>query len=282
MLKKSNLENKQVIVTGATGFIGRHLICALQEKKCRIAALCRDKSKAEKLYGLNNIHIIEYDIQKSDAPLPSECLFKDSILVHLAWQNLPHYTKLFHFEENLPQQYQFIKKAVQQGVSQVLVTGTCFEYGLQYGPLPPSIPTKPVTSYALAKDYLHQFLLFLQKTNPFILQWARLFYVYGEGQNSSSLLPLLQAAIDRQDPVFNMSKGEQIRDFIEVSEVVNQLIEQLEIPRNITFNVCSENPISVRRFVEAYLEKKDTSISLNLGYYPYAEYEPLAFWGIRF
>jgi len=44
-------------------------------------------------------------------------------------------------------------------------------------------------------------------------------------------------------------------------------------------NCCSGRPISIRRLVESYMAKKQNNIHLNLGYYPYPDYESLAFWG---
>ncbi len=43
-------------------------------------------------------------------------------------------------------------------------------------------------------------------------------------------------------------------------------------------NICSGNPISVRKLVEHWLNENAWKIELNLGYYPYPDYEPMAFW----
>jgi dTDP-6-deoxy-L-talose 4-dehydrogenase (NAD+) len=78
------------------------------------------------------------------------------------------------------------------------------------------MPTAPVTPYGLAKDTLRKFLEMLQEVHPFTLQWVRLFYLYGPGQNPKSLLSQLDAAIEQGDPVFRMSGGEQLRDYLPV------------------------------------------------------------------
>ena len=98
---------------------------------------------------------------------------------------------------------------IDQGLKQVLVTGTCFEYGMQNGCLTEEMPTLPANPYALAKDILRKSLQLLQQQSSFILQWARLFYMYGPGQNPNSLLAQLERAIDNGESVFNMSGGEQ-------------------------------------------------------------------------
>ena len=92
---------------------------------------------------------------------------------------------------------------VEAGVSQVLVTGTCFEYGMQNGPLSEQTAPQPSNPYGLAKNTLRLFLENLQRVQPFTLQWARLFYLHGEGQNPNSLLAALDRLIDpetRGDP----------------------------------------------------------------------------------
>ena len=139
---------------------------------------------------------------------------------------------------------------------------------------------KPTTSYGLAKDCLHRFLRILQYSFPFQLTWARLFYTYGPGQNPRSLIAQLDAAIDRGESTFPMSGGEQLRDYLPISKIACHLATLAE---NQTFdgtvNVCSGNPISVRRLVEQHCAARNAAITLNLGHYPYPDYEPLAIWG---
>ena len=101
---------------------------------------------------------------------------------------------------------------VGDGLTRVVVTGTCFEYGMQSGALKEDLETKPANSYALAKDNLRKFLEKLQETIVFDLKWIRLFYIYGKGQRPDSILSQLDAALERKGGVFNMSGGEQLRD----------------------------------------------------------------------
>jgi nucleoside-diphosphate-sugar epimerase len=104
--------------------------------------------------------------------------------------------------------------------------------------------------------------------------------MYGEGQNPNSLLTMLDQAIQRGDPSFNMSGGEQLRDYLPVTEVATRLVKLLEHPElSGVINICSGAPISVRRLVENRIAERDASIKLNLGSYPYPDYEPMAFWG---
>ena len=267
----------KVAVTGASGFIGRHVLTNLLEHGVEIVAVTRD---ATRLTGLSaTVRIVEMDIA-----LPStdcfELLGRPDVLIHLAWDGLPNYKSLHHFETELPRQYQFLKCMVESGLPSLLVTGTCFEYGMQSGALSATMLTKPTNPYGFAKDTLRQQLEYLQTIKPFNLTWGRLFYMYGEGQPGTSLYPKLKEAVLRGDKVFNMSGGEQLRDYLPVEEVAGQIVALALAKRDIgPVNICSGKPISVRSLVEQWLKDNGWEIELNLGYYPYPDYEPMAFWG---
>lgn len=270
----------RVLVTGASGFVGQHVIPQLIGRGHTVIAVARDESKARQFPWFNKVRFISCDIH---LPLvnPVELFEHPEAVIHLAWPGLPNYKDLFHFEKNLPADYRFLKLLVEGGVHHLLVTGTCFEYGMQSGCLAEDMPTHPSNPYGLAKDTLRKFLQSLQQQHSFSLQWARLFYMYGQGQNSNSLLAQLDSVIaSKSCESFNMSSGEQLRDYLPVAEVGRRLVALVENSEcNGVINVCSGQPISVRSLVEQYLVKCGVEIRLNLGYYPCPDFEPLAFWG---
>lgn len=270
----------KILVTGANGFIGKRVIRELLKTPHQIIATS-----------------IESELTVTHSAEPGKiayipCNLNDELenyveffqhpdrLIHLAWEGLPNYQKLFHFERNLLMNYQFLKNMVSHGVKDCTVIGTCFEYGLQNGCLSEDMDTKPVTSYGLAKDTLRKFLFELQKQFNFILKWPRLFYLYGEGQNPNSLLEQLKTAISNHAEEFKMSGGEQLRDYLPVERVAEYIVKIALQQRVVgTINCCSGQPISIRKLVENYLAEHHAKIKLNLGYYPYPDYEPMAFWG---
>lgn len=269
----------KIAVTGASGFIGRHVLRSLLEHKADVVAVTRD---ATHLDGLSEaIRIVEMDIARPE-PDYFEKMGCPDVLIHLAWDGLPNYKSLHHFETELPRQYHFLKAMIEAGLQSLLVTGTCFEYGMQSGALSEAMPTKPNNPYGYAKDALRQQLEFLKSVKSFNLTWARLFYMYGEGQPSTSLYPKLKEAVLRGDKVFNMSGGEQLRDYLPVEEVARQIVWLAMAQRDTgATNICSGKPTSVRRLVEQWIRDNGWDIELNLGYYPYPDYEPMAFWGDR-
>lgn len=270
---------KRVLVTGATGFVGQHVIPQLLERGYEVTAVARNETVARNFSWFNRVDFVACDIHDpNDCPVGRFGQLES--IVHLAWPGLPNYRALSHFEENLLADYRFLKRMLEGGGAHLLITGTCFEYGLQSGPLSENMPTAPNNPYALAKDTLRKFLHFAQQQNDFTLQWARLFYMYGPGQNKNSLLAQLDRAIDNGESVFNMSGGEQLRDYLSVETVASRLVTLLEYPNwNGVVNICSGDPISVRHLVELHVKKRGVKIKLNLGYYPYVDYEPMAFWG---
>ncbi len=270
----------KILVTGATGFIGNHLILRLLERRHEVVAIARDEVKASRLSWYADVEFIAQDVHAVENKLDYDRLGNPDALIHLAWPGLPNYKALYHFENNLLADYKFIKSLVEQGLQQVLVTGTCFEYGMQNGCLKEDMPTFPSNPYALAKDTLRKFLQSLQQQSPFTLQWVRLFYMYGAGQNPNSLLAQLDRAIEDGENQFNMSGGEQLRDYLAVEDVVARIVNLVEHGElDGIFNCCSGVPISVRELVERRVRKKKANIKLNLGHYPYPDYEPMAFWG---
>lgn len=270
---------KRILVTGANGFVGNHVVAELLNQNYEVIATSRNPEKAELCKWYPQVSYIPCDLNVTQKDF-FEFFQQPDLLIHLAWEGLPNYKGLFHLERNLLSNYRFLRNMIEQGLRHLIVTGTCLEYGMQEGCLTESNETRPITPYGLAKDTLRRFLQALQHEKPFVLQWARLFYMCGPGQNPNSLLPQLDRAIDSGDESFNMSGGEQLRDYLPVTEVAARLVSLAEHPElSQMINICSGTPISVRRLAENHIAKRNANITLNLGHYPYPDYEPMEFWG---
>lgn len=267
----------KVAVTGASGFIGRHVLAELSKRQVDVVAITRDAQGLQKLTA--GVRVVEMDIAS-----PGDNCFarmgSPDVLIHLAWDGLPNYKSLHHFESELPKQYHFLKTLIAGGLPSLFVAGTCFEYGMQSGELAENVNSAPNNSYSYAKYALHQQLDFLKSSQPFNLVWGRLFHIYGEDLSGRSLYAQLKGAVQRGETAFNMSAGEQLRDYLS-AESVAQMIVQLALSGCDmgTVNICAGKPISVRRLVERWLQENNWQIDLNLGHYPYPDYEPLAYWG---
>lgn len=269
----------KIAVTGATGFIGQHVVAELERQSISPILVCMPSIELPATFARHTV--VRIDLK--DVPVQVfDLIDQPDVLLHLAWGGLPNYKSLHHFEEELPAQYRFLKAMVESGLKNLLVTGTCFEYGMRSGPLREDSEARPNTPYGLAKDTLRRQIEYLQNINQFNFTWARLFYLYGERQAENSLLSQLKRAVERGDRAFNMSNGEQLRDYLPVADVAKDLASLAMTARNNgVVNVCSGKPISIRKLVEGWIEDNGWSIDLHLGHYPYPEYEPMAFWGDR-
>jgi dTDP-6-deoxy-L-talose 4-dehydrogenase (NAD+) len=253
----------------------------LIERGHTVTAVARNANRAKNFAWPDTVRFIACDVHQPGLDAATTLGAADAAM-HLAWPGLPNYKALYHFEETLHADYRFLKALVSAGYKHLLVTGTCFEYGMQSGQLDESMETKPSNPYGLAKDTLRKFLESLKKDAPFTLQWARLFYLHGRGQNPGSLLAQLERALEQGDAEFPMSGGEQLRDYLPVERVASDLVRLVEHPEcDGVVNICSGKPISVKRMVEDFLKAKGKDIRLNLGHYPYPDHEPFGFWGAR-
>lgn len=270
----------KVMVTGATGFVGQHVVTRLLKQGHAVVAIARNIKRAREMPWFDRVEFIQCDLHKG-----FQHLFQPenlpNVIVHLAWPGLPNYSDFFHISKNLPVDLAFLETAVKSGVSHLIVSGTCLEYGMQYVPLTEEMETCPRTPYGFAKDTLRKALQLLQKENQFTLQWMRLFYMYGEGQNCNSLLSQFDRAIDEKQPVFNMSMGDQLRDYLPIQKVAEYFSMAIDNPHcQGVINCCSGRPISVLDLVKQQRHIKSSNIELNRGYFPYPSYEPMAFWGV--
>lgn len=267
----------KIAVTGANGFIGRHVLTELLKHKVEIIAVTRSSSRP--VWFKKTINTVTVDISRFRKDCFNQ-IGRPDILIHLAWDGLPNYKSRFHLKNELPKQFNFLNAMIKSGLSSLLVTGTCFEYGMQSGLLSEEMQVKPNNPYGQAKNELRHHLETLKSDNPFSLTWVRLFYMYGQGQAGTSLYAKLKEAVMRGDKVFNMSGGKQIRDYLPVEEVARQIVKLAMMKRDLGIvNICSGKPISVRELVERWLYENNWSIELNFGHYPYPDYEPMEFWG---
>lgn len=272
-------EVKRVAVTGAGGFIGRYVISELSRHSVEVIAAVRDAEKTNP--AVPGVRILQLDL--ANPPADSfDFLGQPDVLIHLAWGGLPNYHSLHHFEHELPMHYHFLSGLVRADLPALIVSGTCFEYGMQSGQLSEEMETRPNNPYGYAKDALRRQLEYLCSIQPFALTWARLFYLYGEGQSEKSLWPQLKLSVEQGNNVFNMSGGEQIRDYLHVTDVAKYIVLLALNRADIgVVNICSGKPVSVSSLVEGWIKENKWKIKLNLGYYAYPDHEPMAMWGDR-
>ncbi|MBT5400150.1 NAD-dependent epimerase/dehydratase family protein [bacterium] len=265
-----------ILITGATGFIGQGVVNLLTNNGHNVVAIVR---KGRTLEPNKMVKFVECEIDTISEDIYLK-FGKVDILIDLAWSKLDDYSSLHHFEIDLPMHYAFIKSLVRLGLKSVVVTGTCFEYGLQSGQLSEDMHVDPTTSYGYAKDSLRRQLVILQDNFNFNLTWLRLFYSYGGRKNGHDLYSQLEHAIVSRKTVFKMSKGDQVRDYISYKELFGSIVKLSLINANLGIvNVCSGKPIAIKDLIGKWLIKNNWNIDLDLGFYQYSNCESFCFWG---
>ena len=267
----------KILITGGTGFIGQHVLNDLKNySDVEIVVLSRNEipNKSE------HYSYVCHDILNDNPDDLVEKCGRPDILIHLAWSALDDYDNQIHLKEFYPKHLKFLIGLFDQGIREMTIIGTCQEYGMMEGCLDEEMASVPSTSYSQAKDQLRKDLFKYVDNTSVSIKWLRLFYLYGQGQASRTLLAQLDDALSRGDTNFNMSGGEQIRDYLPVEDAA-KIIVKISLQKKVSgiINCCSGKPITIKNLVENYIQSKNKKIHLNLGYYPYPEYEPMAFWG---
>jgi len=255
----------KIHLIGSNGFIGRNLV--KNHPKNDFILWSHSKNNNTNYFDLLNEKSWEDLIQQ----MPK-------IVVLLSWPGLPNYNEIFHVSRNLPACIKLIAILKNNGLKKIVITGTCYEYGLLNGSLNEESKTEPVNQYAIAKDTLRKSIFRMSKNSELKICWLRIFYVYGEDQNKNAIYPsLLNSIISGNN--FKISSGKQIRDFVSIkliTEYLDLLINKKDI--HGIFNGGSGDPISIIEFVENIIKKRDSNIQVDRYFYSDRKDEPLAFW----
>ena len=266
----------KIAITGATGFIGQHVRNVLAKTDNDVVLVVRyvervgDKSAREE--------IVAADLSQARTDW-FELFGRPDVVLHLAWGGLPNYMDCYHVDVELPTQLRFLTALIKSGLKKLVVTGTCYEYGLSSGALSEDQETNPNTPYGIAKDRLRKELFELRSTQHFDLTWARIFYPYGEGQSERSIYSQLIRAISNNEKEFAIGSGTQMLDFIQVTTVAKALLAFVTEIKGIgLINVGSGDPQTVIEFVERLICRFESNIVPKVGVINDREYESISFW----
>jgi len=273
--------SRRILLTGATGFVGRKILVSLQEEDVEIVLVVRTGTIHNVVSESKVLNIIETnDLFSEDATWwASSCVGIDTI-IHAAWYAEPGKYLLSDKNINCLQgTLSMAGGAITSGVKRFVGVGTCFEYDLSKGFLSVSTELNPLTPYAASKASAYILLLqwFAQKEVEFA--WCRLFYLFGDGEDSRRLKPYIKSML-RQNKVVNLSTGNQIRDFMDVSDA-GRLISKVALNKSTgAMNICSGVPITIRQFSEKIAIKSGKTHLLQFGTRPNDRLDPPCVVGI--
>lgn len=277
----------RIAITGASGFLGRHVLAAIARRRDAVREAIEIVATARRLRGdLPQHPVVRWVAVDLAAPPadPFAWLGRPDVVIHLAWEGLPNYESPRHLSTELPRQQRFFEALLGGGQPALLVAGTCAEYGWQQGCLAEDVPARPAHPYAAAKDDLRRWLADVAAATNCGLTWLRIFYLFGTGQPERTLYSQLMRAIAGGDTAFDMSAGEQVRDYLPVERAAAAIVSlALRLARGCggdgIVNLASGQPRTVRSLVEQWTREVGSAIRLNCGAVSYFAHEPLAFWG---
>ena len=162
---------------------------------------------------------------------------------------------------------------VDAGVRRFVGIGTCAEYDLKQGMLRTDSPLNPQTLYAVCKASTFQILSQLLPATGIGFVWCRLFYLYGEGEDSRRLVPYLHRQLSKGHPV-ELTSGSQVRDFLDVREAGGIIAEVALGDQQGPVNICSGIPITVRQLAEQVADEYGRRDLLRFGVRPDNLFDP--------
>jgi len=229
----SELAGKRVLVTGATGFIGSHLTRRLVAEGARVSAFMRATSDRRSLAdALDRVSVHEVDIGDADGVSAAMARIRPEVVFHLAAIGMsePFISPKVAMRVNVHGTLHLLEAAHQLGVRRFVHSGTAYEYGdaARSDPLAKE-GLDPINIYAASKAAAWAFVRMYARTYGLPAVTMRLFAVYGPGQPPKTLVPsAVCAALEGRD--FPMTPGEQMRDFVFVSDVVEGYLRAATAP----------------------------------------------------
>jgi nucleoside-diphosphate-sugar epimerase len=271
-----------VLLTGATGFVGRQVLRELGARGARVRAVVREGTQ-ERLATPQFVEttVATPDLFAEGADWWTTACKDVDVVVHAAWYTEPG--KYLQSPRNLDcliGTLQLAKGAAQAKVKRFVGIGTCFEYDLAGGMLSVETPLHPLTPYAGAKAAAFLALSQWLPMQAVEFAWCRLFYLYGEGEDERRLVPYLRARLSSGEPA-ELTSGNQVRDFLDVREAGRMIVEAALGDEQGPINICSGRPITVRQLAEQIADEYERRDLLKFGARPDNLIDPPCVVGVR-
>ena len=238
----------KILISGGSGFIGKHLVNYLIKKKYNLMLLGRNldsfagiKVKTQ-ILDLNNSNNDYKEVEK----------YNPDVFIHLAWEGIPVYNDELS-KRNYHNTMRIIKVLVNStDCSKIISTGSCWEYndGNIQGLCNEDLVTNPKKPFSIYKKKIFDEVLEIANKKNILFNWLRVFYVYGPGQRDESIIPMLIEKIKNKKKI-NINFPANINDFIYVDDVV-KIINQFLIDNIETgiYNLGSGNGVEVKELLK--------------------------------
>lgn len=267
------MEIKTVLVTGAAGYMGRHVVRAFLEAGYQV--LVNDL----------NYKGVDERARRQEADIFSgekdiyEQMGKPDLLVHLAWRDGFVHNSDAHMKD-LSAHAEFLQHMIDGGVKAVSVMGSMHEVGYWEGAIDEHTPCSPQSMYGIAKNALRQFLLQYTEYKDTVVHWLRAYYIYGDDARGSSIFAKIVQAVEDGKKTFPFTSGKNKFDFIHIDRLAEQIVKA-SVQEEVTgiINVCTGTPVSLGEKVEEFISSHGYDIRLEYGTFPDRPYDSPAVWG---
>lgn len=245
------MSQRLVLLTGATGFVGRQVRRALAAQGVALRLVVRAGSEARLAPLAPNESVWPTpDMFAEDADWWAQACAGVDTVVHAAWYAEPGlYLQSPKNLDCLLGTLQLAKGAVRAGVRRFVGVGTCFEYDLTPGHLSVDTPLKPLTPYAGTKAAAFLALSQVLPQEKLEFAWCRLFYLFGEGEDARRFVPYLRSRLSAGQAA-ELTTGEQVRDYLDVAEAGAQIAGHALGTLQGPVNVCSGQGMTIRALAE--------------------------------
>jgi nucleoside-diphosphate-sugar epimerase len=260
----------KVLVTGASGYIGRHTLLPLLDNGCEVYALSR--GRAVDFEWPSGVHVRTLDLFDDAARQKAFAEIAPEWLLHLAWY--AEHGKFWEAKENvawLALSIRLLGEFAQYGGRRVVVSGTCAEYLWNGEPCrEASTPLQPRSLYGVCKATLFKFLQAATAPLGLSYAWGRIFLLYGSSESEGRLIAATARALLEGRPAL-CTHGKQIRDFLHVEDVSRALVGILTSGMNGPVNIGSGEPIPIADALSELARQAGRTDLLRLGALPARE-----------
>jgi nucleoside-diphosphate-sugar epimerase len=257
---------KRVLVTGASGFVGVHTLPVLHARGYEVHAVSRQPPPG----GDDETRWHAVDLLDAVAARDLVETVAPTHLMHLAWYVEPgNYWDSPENERWTVASTSLLDAFAATG-RRALVAGTCVEYDWARASAPLSetrTPLAPRGAYGAAKDSLRRETERLAGETGLSTAWARLFFLFGPGEDNRRLVGSVASALVAGQPALS-SSGRQVRDYLLSGDAADGLVAVLDSPVEGAVNVASGVGVSVRNLVEKVAAAANATELLRIGALP--------------